>query len=196
VSDRAVTTKEKILAAAEGLMLAKSFHSVGLNEILAAVQVPKGSFYHHFSSKEQFGVEMLRHYVGEATAYRERLLLNREVEPDALRRLWTYLEANIAKVMGNEGKCPCLVIKLAAEVMDFSEDMRAVLAEGVAEWDRILQQVLREAVAQKRLAKSTDVPATAAMIQDLWTGAMQRAAILRQATPLREALDYLRRTLR
>ncbi|MCW0220810.1 MAG: TetR/AcrR family transcriptional regulator, partial [Prosthecobacter sp.] len=72
MSDR--TTKERILDAAEGLMLEKSFHSVGLNEILAAVKVPKGSFYHHFESKEQFGVEMLKHYVTNSVAYKTRLL--------------------------------------------------------------------------------------------------------------------------
>ena len=67
MSDR--TTKERILDAAEGLMLEKSFHSVGLTEILEAVKVPKGSFYHHFKSKEQFGVEMLKRYVANASAY-------------------------------------------------------------------------------------------------------------------------------
>ena len=39
-------------------MLERSFHSVGLNQILASVKVPKGSFYHYFESKEQFGVEI------------------------------------------------------------------------------------------------------------------------------------------
>jgi AcrR family transcriptional regulator len=82
MSNRPVTTKERILDAAEGLMLVKSFHSVGLNEILTAVQVPKGSFYHYFKSKEQFGVEMLKHYVADATAWKTRMLLSPEPEPD------------------------------------------------------------------------------------------------------------------
>ena len=53
MSDRTAhtTTKERILDAAEDLMLEKSFHSVGLNEILTTVNVPKGSFYHHFASR-------------------------------------------------------------------------------------------------------------------------------------------------
>ena len=63
-----MSTKQRILEAAEDIMLTKSFHSVGLAEILAAVKVPKGSFYHHFSSKEQFGVELISHYVQEHTA--------------------------------------------------------------------------------------------------------------------------------
>src|SRR5205085_6160248 len=86
------TTKERILDAAEEIMLQKSFHSVGLNEILAAVKVPKGSFYHYFDSKEQFGVELLKHYVSEATAQKRRYLLTSDLEPDPYQRLLAYLD--------------------------------------------------------------------------------------------------------
>jgi TetR/AcrR family transcriptional repressor of nem operon len=195
MSNRPVTTKERILDAAEGLMLAKSFHSVGLNEILTAVQVPKGSFYHYFKSKEQFGVEMLQHYVDGATAYKTRMLLAPVPEPDPLRRLMTYLEGTIVKSHESEGKCPCLVIKLAAEVGDFSEPMRGVLAQGIRQWIAILQQLLEQGLASGSIAKRVDPVAMAAVIQDLWTGAMQRAATARETTPLRDALAFIRTLL-
>src|SRR5580698_11070677 len=89
------TTKERILDAAEEIMLQKSFHSVGLNEILASVKVPKGSFYHYFQSKEQFGVELLRHYVKEASVYKRKMLLSADVEADPLKRLSAYFDCNI-----------------------------------------------------------------------------------------------------
>lgn len=192
VSNRPVTTKERILDAAEGLMLAKSFHSVGLNEILATVQVPKGSFYHYFKSKEQFGVEMLKHYVADATAWKIRMLLSPVPEPDALRRLLTYFEGNIAKSHEHEGRCPCLVAKLAAEVADFSDDMRVVLAAGTWEWLEILQQLVSLGVEQKSIRYQPDPAATAAVIHDLWNGALQRAALARSTAPLRSAVNFFR----
>src|ERR1700748_1608771 len=91
------TTKERILDAAEGIMLQKSFHSVGLNEILSAVKVPKGSFYHYFQSKEQFGVELLKHYVAGASTYKQRALLTTELSENPFERLMGYLDLNIAK---------------------------------------------------------------------------------------------------
>src|SRR5688572_28308165 len=94
----APTTKERILDAAEEIMLQKSFHSVGLNEILAAVKVPKGSFYHYFESKEHFGVELLRHYLAEATAWKRRLLLSTDQEPNPYERFMAFLELNIGKM--------------------------------------------------------------------------------------------------
>ena len=195
MSNRPATTKERILDAAEGLMLAKSFHSVGLNEILSAVQVPKGSFYHYFASKEQFGVEMLKHYVDGATAYKTKMLLSPVPEADPLQRLLTYLEGTIAKSHEAEGKCPCLVIKLSAEVGDFSEPMRQVLAEGSRQWIGILQQLIQEGIASGSIAARIDPAAMAPVIQDLWTGAMQRAATTRGTAPLREALGFIRTLL-
>ena len=131
VSDR--PTKERILDAAEEIMLERSFHSVGLNQILAAVQVPKGSFYHYFESKEQFGVEMLRHYANGAIAWKRQMLLDAETQPDPLQRLVTFFNSVIGKIQESGGKCPCLIQKLASEVADFSEPMRAELARGAAD---------------------------------------------------------------
>lgn len=55
-------TREHILATGETIILGKSFSAVGLAEILNTAGVPKGSFYHYFRSKEQFGVELLQRY--------------------------------------------------------------------------------------------------------------------------------------
>jgi TetR/AcrR family transcriptional regulator, transcriptional repressor for nem operon len=193
MSDR--TTKERILEAAEGLMLEKSFHSVGLNEILEAVKVPKGSFYHHFKSKEQFGVELLKHYVADATAYKRQMLLSPTPEPDPLRRLLSMCEGIICRVLETKGRCPCLVLKLSAEVSDMSEPMREVLAEGNREAIAILEQMLQEGIEKDKIAKSVRPAEMAGIIHDLWNGAMQRAAVCRDATPPREALNFIRTLL-
>jgi len=193
MSDR--TTKERILDAAEGLMLEKSFHSVGLNEILAAVKVPKGSFYHHFESKEQFGVEVLKHYVADSTAYKTKMLLPPNAEPDPLLRLLTYLESMVGKTVENQGKCPCLVVKLAAEVADFSEPMREVLAQGTREWCGIFEKLLQEGLEKGKISPAISPPVMASVILDLWTGAMHRASTTRSVSSLRQAIAYLKAVL-
>lgn len=193
MSDR--TTKERILDAAEGLMLEKSFHSVGLNEILAAVKVPKGSFYHHFESKEQFGVEMLKHYVANSVAYKTRLLLSITPEPDPLLRLITFLEINLGRALENDGKCPCLIVKLASEVTGFSEPMREVLAQGTRDTAGIYEKLIQEGLEKGKIAASISPSAMATVILDLWTGAMQRASTTRSVAPLREAIAFLKAQL-
>ncbi len=143
------TTKERILDAAEEIMLQKSFHSVGLNEILSAVKVPKGSFYHYFQSKEQFGVELLKHYVADASAYKRQALLTTELSEEPFERLMTYFDLNIARMVDSGSQCNCLIVKLASEVATFSDDMRAVLADGVREWAGYLEKVILEGQSRR-----------------------------------------------
>ncbi len=190
-----ITTKERILDAAETLMLDKSFHSVGLNEILAAVKVPKGSFYHYFDSKEQFGVEMLKHYVANAVAYKTRQLLSPGSTKNALRRLIAFLEDNAARCQEAGGKCPCLLVKLTSEVADFSDSMRKVLADGNNKGIAILEELLREGMDRGEISTEVDPAVMAPVIQDLWTGALQRAATQRNTAPLRQVIAYLKTEL-
>lgn len=186
------TTKERILEAAEEIMLQKSFHSVGLNEILTSVRVPKGSFYHYFKSKEQFGVELLRHYVADATAFKRRTLLSSEVSENPLERLLAMFDMYIARLLENGGQCGCLVVKLSSEVATFSDEMRAVLADGMREWSGVLAQLIVEGQKKKVIRKGLQPATTAAMLQDLWMGASQRAQLERSVAPLRSAAQFIR----
>ncbi len=56
------TTRDKLIASGIQAIVDKSFHAVGLNEILADAGVPKGSFYHYFKSKEMFGVAIVEQF--------------------------------------------------------------------------------------------------------------------------------------
>ena len=186
------TTKKRILDTAEEIMLEKSFHSVGLKQILDAVKVPKGSFYHYFDSKEQFGAEMLQHYMNEASEDKRRELIFNKQEPNPLKRLFDYLDGSVEFIQSNVGRFPCLALKLASEVSDLSEAMRAELARGFAEWIDIYREVLDEAVAEKMLPATFDTVSEAQLIQDLWSGATHRAVIDRSAEPVRHAVDHLK----
>ena len=62
--------RRHILDVAHPLFLSRGFTAVGLTEVLAAAKVPKGSFYHYFSSKEAFGEAVLEAYFDD---YLERM---------------------------------------------------------------------------------------------------------------------------
>lgn len=186
------TTKERILEAAEEIMLENSFHSVGLKQILDVAKVPKGSFYHYFKSKDQFGAEMLKHYMDEAGENKRRMLISQAMESDPLKRLFIYLDGSIDYIQSVTGKFPCLALKLASEVSDLSEDMRKELAQGFEEWIAIFCEVLDEAVANKLLPANFDSTSEAQLIQDLWSGAIQRAVINRSSEPVRNAVEHIK----
>jgi len=184
-----VATKAKILEAAQEIMLTKGFHAVGLNEILAAVNVPKGSFYHYFHSKEQFGVELIAHYVEEGTARLEAFFAPSDA--NALQKFSDYWGSLIGRMA--EGRCRkcCLVVKLGLEVANLSEPMREVLAEGMKSWRMIYVRALQEGRVDGSIRKELDPAEASALIQDTWQGAMQRMLVERSVAPLRSAAKFL-----
>lgn len=184
-------TKERILDAAEEIMWKRSFHSVGLNEILQAVGVPKGSFYHWFESKEHFGVELLKHYIAAATDEKNNALFSDEAKKAPMPRLLGFLETSISKFEESDRRCPCLVLKLASEVTDLSEPMREVLADGMVTWLALLAGVFEEAKVLGQIPQDVDSELEAELFRDLWAGAIQRSTISKSTLPMRRALAFL-----
>ena len=66
--------KEKLLTSGAEIIYMKGFNNTGLNEILEAAGVPKGSFYHHFGSKADFGLHLIDHFLQKFLADAERYL--------------------------------------------------------------------------------------------------------------------------
>src|ERR1051325_1802517 len=83
-------TKEKILDAAQRLMLAQGFPATTVDEICEAAGFTKGSFFHYFESKEHLGKEVLdRFYVFlqqtiDQGSYRKK--------SDPLQRVYGYVD--------------------------------------------------------------------------------------------------------
>ncbi|WP_213303463.1 TetR/AcrR family transcriptional regulator [Paraburkholderia sacchari] len=189
----AVETRQHILDTAMPILLGKGFSAVGLNEILAAAGVPKGSFYHYFGSKEAFGEALLTSYFAE---YAERLavqLLSEEGTPAT--RLIGYFDAwrMMQCADGPDGKC--LAVKLGAEVSDLSEPMRAVLRRGTDEIIARIAACIEEGRADGSIAGVSDAAVTAAALYQLWLGATLMEKIRRDRSPLDAAMTTTRQLL-
>jgi len=191
MSTAVTTTKERILDAAEDLMLAKSFHSVGLNEILSAVKVPKGSFYHYFTSKEQFGVELIRHYVSEATAFKRKMLLTDQLGDNPYERIVTFCNGAVARSAECSCQAGCLITKLCAEVATMSDDMRNEVAKGMKDWCEIYTQLVEEGQRQGVICADLKPKVAGYVLHDVWLGAMQRMLVERSVAPLRNAAAFV-----
>src|SRR3981189_3250262 len=119
--------RRHILDVALPLLLRKGFTAVGLSEVLAAAQVPKGSFYHYFGSKEAFGEAVLEAYFAVYLVRMDALLTG---PGTSAQRLTGYFRDWLDSQTGDEAQSRCLVVKLGAEVCDLSETMRAALKRG------------------------------------------------------------------
>ena len=122
--------RELILATGQRIMAGKGFSAVGLKEILDESDVPKGSFYHYFTSKEDFGVAMLEHYFDDYLADLDKTLAEPGI--NHARRLMNYWQKWRETQSFYECQGKCLAVKLGAEVADLSDKMRMTLMHGTA----------------------------------------------------------------
>ncbi|TQM43789.1 TetR/AcrR family transcriptional regulator [Pseudonocardia cypriaca] len=189
----AVDTRQAILDAAQRIMAHKGWAAVGINEVLGAAGVPKGSFYHWFSSKDAFGEAMMRGYFADYLAEMDAVF----ARPDtpAADRLMAYWEGwrETQSLEDCQGKC--LAVKLGAEVADLSEPMRIALKEGTTEIVDRLQRMIEAGTADGSLSVEGDARATAETLYDMWLGASVMAKIHRDPTPLDNALTLTARLL-
>lgn len=175
-------TRDALLAHGYRLFMERGFGATGLQDLLRAAGVPKGSFYHHFPSKEAFGLAVLDAYVAAVDGRFEAHLAGAGAAPlQRLRALfadWT----ESAGTAGQDGGC--LAGKLALEQSDQSEAFRARLAAAFAAWRDRIAATLREAQADGSLAAGWDADLLAGFILDSWQGALMRAKTAREAEPV------------
>lgn len=187
------TVKKHILDTARPFISGRGFASVGLNEILQAAGVPKGSFYHYFGSKEAFGEALLEAYFAEYSILLETFLT--QPNQNSAQRLMAYWQHWIEVEASCDPTGKCLAVKLAAEVSDLSENMRKVLEQGTGRIIARIAQALEEGVADGSLLAWPEPREAAENLYQLWLGACLRAKITRNRRSLESALIATRRML-
>ena len=185
-------TRQRILDTGRRLVLSMGFNGLGLTELLTQSDVPKGSFYHYFASKEAFGCAMLDDYVAHYLARMDALLA---ADLSGGARLLRYCEAWIADGAGQSITDTCLVVKLASEIADLSEDMRRILDAGVAELVTRLARLLREGMADGSIQRAADPDLAARLLYAQWLGAAILARLGKAQQPLDDALADTRARL-
>lgn len=186
-------TREHLLATGEQLCMHRGFTGMGLSELLKTAEVPKGSFYHYFRSKEAFGVAMLeRHYVG----YHQRLAHHFAHGSGNYRdRLIAYFQETLNQFSQKGIISGCLTVKLSAEVCDLSEDMRSAMDRGASRVIALLAEALENGRRSRCLAFEGNALTQGQVLYALWLGANLQAKISRSALPLESAVAHAKTIL-
>ncbi len=183
-----VGTREKILEAGAQAIADKSFNSCGLAEILQRAGVPKGSFYHYFASKEDFGVALIERASEEYVEWIRPIVGDRRRSP--LERLRAVFELSREECLANGAARQCLIPRLALETGQLSEPVHAAVKCAYDQWSAILARVIREAQAAGEIARSQDPDRLANVLVMMWEGATIRMQIDRSLQPVDDFLAF------
>jgi len=161
-------TRQHILDVGYQLIVNKGFTAVGLSELLKTAEVPKGSFYHYFKSKEQFGEALIEEYIRTYVARIQPVL----TQPDLNGRdcLLDYFSRWLEIDNGVCNANKCLIVKLSAEVSDLSDKMRLSLAKGAELIIEQLAKTIHRGIFDGSIAEMNSQEVAAQLYQQ-WLGA-------------------------
>ncbi len=175
--------KKDILQTGLELMFLNGYHATGIKEITDSIGIPKGSFYNHFKSKEQFGLEVLEQYCKNGVKLHEEMLL--KSERSAIERLENMYSQMIEKYKNELGcKLGCLMSNFSAELSDVNEQFAALLEHQFKQIENIIAQCLQEARDTKEINTESNPSQLAAFILNSWHGALIRMKSSADIKPL------------
>ncbi|RUL85709.1 TetR/AcrR family transcriptional regulator [Tautonia sociabilis] len=182
-------TREALLEVGRKVFLERGYHAAGLEAMLKAAGVPKGSFYYYFGSKEDFGLAVIDSFVRESSGELDELLGDRSLAP--LDRLRCYFDRAADRFEAGRCRSGCLVGKLSQEMAEQSEAFRERLSEVLDSWADRIGACLAEAQGLGHLRRDIDPRALAELLADGWQGALLRAKTLQSPRPLRSFLEVI-----
>jgi TetR/AcrR family transcriptional regulator, transcriptional repressor for nem operon len=181
--------REKLLDLGVKLLTEQGYHGTGLQEILAAVEIPKGSFYGYFGSKEQYGAAVVGHYIEPFIRQLSVHLQNPEL--DALSALRRYFDELISESKRLDYKGGCLLGNLMGEIGDTSEIARAALQNAVHRYRDLIKTAIARAQFEGSIRDDINAELLADLLVNGWQGALLRMKIERSVAPLQECRGAL-----
>jgi TetR/AcrR family transcriptional regulator, transcriptional repressor for nem operon len=180
-------TQQKLLETGVEMLLRQGYNDLGIAALLEKTRIPKGSFYHHFASKEDFALQVIDLYLKEVHRGLDQCLGDASVPP--LRRVRGFFEGTVEKYRG-EGYLGCLLGGLGQELSGVSETFRRKVEQCFNEIAGRIAVTLAEAVDIGDLPRGTDTQKMAELLVNCWEGAALRMRLRRDPAPLMEMLDF------
>lgn len=178
-----IHSKDGILQTGLDLVLSRGFNATGVESILKQANVPKGSFYNFFSSKEEFGLALIDKFV----AARGELLLpifNDEALPP-LERIKKSFEALIALFEKDGYEKGCLLGNLSLEMSDQFENVRERLDRAFQKWTEVLTGLLLQAQREKAIPSDMNAEMLAENLIASFEGALLRSKVKKSPEPVK-----------
>lgn len=180
-------TRERLIDNGLALLLRQGYNDLGIQALLDHSGVPRGSFYHHFRSKEDFALQVVDRYMAEVHEGLDECLGDRSKPP--LARVRGFFEVSGGKYR-QEGYLGCLLGGLGQELSGISEVFRQKVEQCFSEIAERLAECLEQAREAGDLPADSDPRAMADRLVDCWEGAALRSRLRRSPAPLGDMLDY------
>lgn len=182
-------TRDNLIQVGARIFHETGYAATGIKDIVDAAEVPKGSFYNHFESKENFGKEVVDYYFDSGLANLRARLENDDIPP--LERLRTYFDDRIRGFQATGYVRGCMLGNLSLEVADHSVCIRERLAAHFRTWSGLFEGCIAEAQKTGAIDNRLPAPLLAQFLLNSWEGALLRMRVVKSDAPLKEFVEVV-----
>jgi TetR/AcrR family transcriptional repressor of nem operon len=185
-----VNSKSRVLDAALQVIRSKGYTATTVDDICAAAGVTKGSFFHHFKSKEDMTLAAVAHWNSSTGGLFERAPYQRQ--PDPRDRVLGYIDFRKALLRGNTPDYTCLLGTLVQETFETHPRIRDACNRGITQHARNVGRDIAAAKALYAPKAPWDPQVLALFTQAALQGAFILAKAQGSAAIVAQCIDHLR----
>ena len=179
--------RELILNEAFDSLHRRGYQATGLKDLLDRIQIPKGSFYHFFQSKEHLGLEVIKTY-GEFAAKQWQKSFD-ELDGSAEERLTHYFKSLIQYFIKQDYGKGCLLGNFSLEMSDKSVEIRNLVNQSLDIFAKTIAKVLAKDRGLNAKPNKTE-NLLADLIVEAWEGALIRMKSSKNKKPLEQFVEF------
>jgi TetR/AcrR family transcriptional regulator, transcriptional repressor for nem operon len=169
-------TRERILDAAEQLILARGFVATPIDRIIEEVGLTKGAFFHHFKSKGALAQALIERYARTEQDLLHSLLDRAtRLSSDPVQQLLIFVGLFLEIAEAAEEPSPgCLFASYCYESGQFDAATLRIVEDSILMWRAVLGERIRAAASHRPSRADIDVDSLA----DMFTGVLEGAFII------------------
>lgn len=186
-------SKTKLLDAAMHVIRARGYNATRIEDVCEAAGLTKGSFFHHFTGKEDLALAAARHWdevTGDVFATAPYRTLT-----DPLDRLLGYVDFRKALLQGDVPDYTCLVGTMLQEVHETHPRIREACDRSIRGHVATVEADIAEAMDRYGVAAEWSAESLALHMHAVIQGAFILAKARQRADVAAASLDHLRRYL-
>lgn len=143
-------TREKILDAAQALILERGYAGTTVDSVLAEVGITKGAFFYHFKSKDDLARALLERFARhDEQTYEETRARAEKLSDDPLQQMLIFIGLFEEMFTGLEEPYPgCLFASYVYELQQFDAGTQALIRGSFERWRTLLREKF-DAIAER-----------------------------------------------